>query len=48
MELVMDERNQLLEGGFVALAPREEEFGDLGGVLGNAAILNAIFRRFNF
>ena len=25
VELVMDERNQLLEGGFIALAPREEE-----------------------
>lgn len=35
----MDERNQLLEGGFVAPAPREEQFGDLGGMLGNAAIL---------
>ena len=35
----MDERNQLLEGGFAALAPREKEFGDLGGMLANVAIL---------
>jgi hypothetical protein len=43
MELVMDERNQLLEGGFVALSPCEEQFGDLGGMLGNAAILMRFF-----
>jgi len=43
MELVVDERNQLLEGGFVALAPSEEQFGDLGGMLGNGAILMRFF-----
>jgi hypothetical protein len=33
----------LLEGRFVALAPREQQSGDLGRVVRNAAILMRFF-----
>jgi hypothetical protein len=48
VKLLMDERNQLLEGGFVALAPGEEKSGDLSRMLWNAAILMRFFTRSTF
>ena len=36
----MDERNQSLEGGLVALPPFQKQPGDLRGVVRNAAILS--------
>jgi len=39
MELVVDERDQLLEGALVALSPFEEQSGDLRVVVGNPRIL---------
>jgi len=47
VELLMDERNQLLEGRLVALPPSEEKPGDLCGRFSNGAIL-APFHRFKF
>jgi len=42
MELVVDERNQLLEGALVALSPFEEQSGDLRVGVGNPRILASI------
>jgi hypothetical protein len=39
MELVVDERNQLLEGALVALSPSEQQSGDLRVVGSNPCIL---------
>jgi hypothetical protein len=42
VEFLMDERNQPSERGFVALSPLEQQSGNLGGVISNAAILGAL------
>ena len=47
MELLVNERNQSLEGVGVALAPFEKQSGDVGLTLGDTAILGP-FRRFKF
>ena len=39
MKLSLYERNQLLEGRLVALAPFQEQTGSRGGMVRNAAIL---------
>jgi len=39
MELVVDERDQLIEGALVALSPSEQQSGDLRVVVSNPAIL---------
>jgi hypothetical protein len=39
MELLVDERDQLLEGAPVALSPSEQQSGDLRVVVSNPAIL---------
>jgi hypothetical protein len=39
MELVMHERNQPREGGFVAMPPRLQQAGNVRRLLRNAAIL---------
>ena len=44
VELPVDERNQSLEGGLVALSPFQKQSGDLRGVVSNSAILGP-FRR---
>jgi hypothetical protein len=48
MELLMHERNQPLESRFIALAPGEKEFGDLGRLGRNAAILAPVPARSTF
>ena len=40
VELLMDERDQLLEGALVALSPSEQQSGDLRVVVGNPGILS--------
>jgi hypothetical protein len=40
MELVMDKRDQSLEGTLVALAPFEQQCGDVGGVSRSVTILD--------
>ena len=35
----MDERNQSLEGTLVAFAPLQQQSGDIGPIVGDAAIL---------
>ena len=35
MQLLVDERHQLLEGGFVAATPREQQAGDAAGIVWN-------------
>lgn len=40
VELVVDERNQAVEGTLVALAPFEQQSGDVGGVSRSVTILD--------
>jgi hypothetical protein len=40
MELVMDERDQSVEGALVALAPFEQQSGDVGSVSRSTTILD--------
>jgi hypothetical protein len=42
VELLVDERNQSLEGARIALAPFEQQCGDSGGVFRNATILDPL------
>src|SRR6187551_1974135 len=44
VELTLYERNQLIEGGRVALTPFEEKCGGLGGIVRNVAILSSFVR----
>ena len=48
VELLIDERNQPLEGVLVAVSPPEEQPGDLGVLVSNAAMLSQFSARSSF